>query len=1012
MFAATDKEYANIMNKRSGGRIKVDQDEWGVKVLVPTEEDPSLYNTYYVNHPGFSLNDFKKMGADAVLYLGPARVAAIPKGFTGRLLTATGSGFGTESTRDAVSVLAGGEWDPIHVFGGTIGIGFGQLASEGIGKIMQATAGTTLGPKRVSPDVARSVDLKVKQQAGTYTPVRMAAGGRIGPVYKTLPPERQKDTGRLYELTTGVKKRLRDAGIDPAEFNDEAILALNRIVQNNSQAVNILSGRTALSDIPMTNPQKAVQDDVIRYNQYTQQNPVEALQMQQLGRKGTLGNEIVEELHTLESNQVSAVNDLIEAMAGTKFYKENFREALRKKKLAGQKLNVEQIVQLREKLTFPHTPLAEKKKIRKQLKEAERKQKLDWRYPVAMETGDDIMTASGGVSSNVVVKNALLQEKLAEKASFKKLTGKEFLDLLDEYRDTITTATDPFIKQVGRIGKPFEELQGLVDTKSTWARRTFPIGRKKLGQANLDKIESLLEEITSQYKTTAPKTAAEQKDFQHINSLVETAHTESFSNIAKYMAQRNMNYKEKQKLLKVLKRQRTLYFKSANKYTEEIEYNIEDVFKQRKKQAEKWKEQKQIDENQDVNVVAYGQMYEWQQQQRDAIQEVDMLVNELFSAPDYLTKKNVQEINNTLQKHVREQSVDPEEFLKGGPIASTGGHAVYEFRKQVLKKIILPGNIRRIEQGSFAEARRALYDIGMHLNTQLKDKKGLVKAAFAPGKDQDDISGQVVQRLERLAKDLQDINKVNYGEWKQTDKTNFRERVQAAFQRFTVPRQGAATAGKSGPAVISKDNTQWQNVVNEVVKLFHTMGIGATIWTTASFLNYPGYALTAAALTGVGGYALTHSKALPGRVLKNLLAKSSGQAATDRVIHKLPPSFLKLKYADRRGMLPTAMRAGTYAVLPDTAAWTAGTTALEAGWDLGSYLGPYRAVLPGAYIGTKAGVGIYKGTKKRLKKIPSRVLKGTTRAGKAGVKAGVKAGASAAGQGVKKGAQAVVEQLK
>ena len=201
-----------------------------------------------------------------------------------------------------------------------------------------------------------------------------------------------------------------------------------------------------------------------------------------------------------------------------------------------------------------------------------------------------------------------------------------------------------------------------------------------------------------------------------------------------------------------------------------------------------------------------------------------------------------------------------------------------------------------------------------------------------------DISRLVVRKLERLAKDLDDINKVNYGEWKQVDKTNFQGKVQAAFQRFTVPRQGAATAGKSGPAVIAKENTQWESIVAEVLKLMQTTGISAGLWLTATLSPYPGYALTAAALTGLGGYALTHSKAMPGRIVKNLLAKSSGQAATDRVLHKLPPSFLKLKYGDIRGPLPTVARAATYAALPDTAGWTVGKTAYTLGHDIGEFV--------------------------------------------------------------------------
>ena len=255
------------MNSLSDGRIKVDSDEWGTKVLVPREDDPQQHDAYYVNHPGFSLNDLKRFAADMVAYLPAARMAGIPKGFSGRVLTAAGTGLLTEAVRDTASIAAGGEWNPLNVFGGTVGIAFGQAASEGIGKILQAGVGLAASPKRVSPDVAKSVDLRTKVLASTEF-------GRKRPVYRTLPVERRKDTGRLYELTPKMKSRLKDAGIDPNEFNDEAILALNRIVHNNSQAVNILSGRTALGDIPMTNVQKAVQDDVISYNQYTQQNPV------------------------------------------------------------------------------------------------------------------------------------------------------------------------------------------------------------------------------------------------------------------------------------------------------------------------------------------------------------------------------------------------------------------------------------------------------------------------------------------------------------------------------------------------------------------------------------------------------------------------------------------------------------------------------------------------------------------------------------------------------------------
>ena len=44
-----------------------------------------------------------------------------------------------------------------------------------------------------------------------------------------------------------------------------------------------------------------------------------------------------------------------------------------------------------------------------------------------------------------------------------------------------------------------------------------------------------------------------------------------------------------------------------------------------------------------------------------------------------LLPKDVKKINETLQNYVKKQSLDEAEYAAGGPVMSTGAHAVYEF---------------------------------------------------------------------------------------------------------------------------------------------------------------------------------------------------------------------------------------------------------------------------------------------------------------------------------------------
>ena len=1005
MFAATDKEYANIMNARSGGRIKVDKDEWGYKVLVPRDDGSNEHDIYYVNHPGFSMNDFKRAGADMLVYLSPARLAGIPKGLSGRMLAATGSGFGVEVGRDVASKAAGGEWDPLHVFGGVIGIGFGQLASEGIGKLLQAGASAVARPKRFTADETKGVDVRAKGVAkGSF---------RVGNVYKTLDPKIQNKTGRLYEFTPRVKTRLTAAGIDPSDFNDEAILALNRIVKNNSDAVDRISARTVLSDIPMTNVQKAVQDDMIHYSKYSQLNPVESLQIQQLGRKGALGNEIVEELHTLESDQVAAVGDLIDALAGTKLYQQYFRQQDRKGVLAGA------------------TP------------SSEARVGLD-----ALENVDDIIRQTGAVSDKDLLKSAIAGGELApvypgrfgevieDLANDPDKVFEPWVDDMYNLANRIDLVKDSLLKRSagsriksaiggyahqvdssGRLSRGIESGATSFRTlfgggwKSDKSGRDFKlqprewfVPKKKLRKADIEQLETAFSDITKEYVKNYPKgNSAAQAHAHTKNNLVEAAHTEAFGIIAKHLSRAGVSYKDKQHLMKLLKKERTLYFKSANQYTQEMKDDVDRLFTtvqqgQRERLAEdplflrmgKPEQRETLADATMANMPGDTGSY------RKILNEADELVDWLFDAGDFIGKKQIGEINKRIKDHVANQSYSAAEAAAGGPIGSTGNNALFAFRRALLRKIVLPKSIRRVEEGSFPAARRSLYDMGKHLNKMLAQHKDTIRAGFAPAKGEVDISGEVVKRLERLANDLHDVNKVNYGEWRQPGlPTNFRKKVKAAFDRFTVPTtRQSSVAGSTGPAVITKKNTQWQAFVGEVMKLVQTTGLGSMVMTTAMLSPYPGYAITGAALTGLGGYALTHSSAMPGRFVKQLLAKSSGQASTPSVLYQNPTGWQRWKYGGRRGMAPTASRAATYALLPDAALWTAGRAALGLGYDISDTLqGPYKYTPLGAALLLKGGAAV-----------PGLAI--------TGAKYGAKEGAKAAGRGVKAGARKGAEKVR
>ena len=272
--------------------------------------------------------------------------------------------------------------------------------------------------------------------------------------------------------------------------------------------------------------------------------------MQQLGRKGVLGNEIVEELHTLESNQVSAVNDLIEAMAGTKFYKENFQQALRQKRLSGEKVSAE-----------------------------------EWNRLQAMQTGEDILSAKGGVDPQVVVRNTLLAEQLRGA-----LTGKDFMKV---YMDPTTKKVfdyyvanpgeKPWMASLGRIGQNMEELDKLLAGKWRTTQRTATSTAVKK-QNTVDRIEDLLEGITRQYKTSVSRIPEEASSISQNNSVVEGVHTEAFAKVANYMANTKIPVKQRERLVKALKRQRTLYFKSSNNYAKKLEQDIEEIFEKSKKE--------------------------------------------------------------------------------------------------------------------------------------------------------------------------------------------------------------------------------------------------------------------------------------------------------------------------------------------------------------------------------------------------------------------------------------------
>ena len=851
-FLSSDLDSQKKMLENWG--VEISQDSYGNPVIV-RDGKPA-----YINKPGPSSSDARDFVADMIAYLPAAKLVGMAAKPVSRALTAVGAGVGTEYVRDYLGDKAKGEdvnFENISNLGTGLTLGVGQVVGEIITAVARGAASTIAKPKLTG-------DRTKKHDKSDKAP-------RIGPVYKTTSPEVKKSTGRVYEFTRGVKNRLIDAGIDPDEFSDEAILKLNDIVQNSPGLVDRATARSALSDIPMTNLQGSIDENVLGYDPVKQMDAITKLKYSQEARLGTYGKDIQEKFNRIDEQQLKSVDDLIAELAGTEFFRDQIvkREAVARRTGDDYKFSPEEM------------------KILQQSEHYEPRQ-----------------------SPKNLIKDQATQYRT-------ELPRKRDTERMQQYEAMINKVfTNKRMKT-----EDFEQLSSAIEDVVNRLGQAIPRGKGK-GRGLYDRNVA-----NSEYDYLFRSV------LQNLDSLKEPL--PDFSSSVKV-----------QQVVALLKKSRSRYNRSSMQVAEELADRPLDA--------------------EDLDVVGF--------------------TDELFNANKVLNKKATEKLYERLQQNLvgavayvrtpldkrstRVEDYTPfyESFAESPLAGSTVSDAIGALREQVLRKTIYPPQLLKQVQSptNAASAAQQLKLIADHMNATLETSMPVLKAVYGFQSRAGDRGSDLIEdRIRRLAADLDSVAKANYGNWNQTQQTNFKKKVKAAFTNFSDLRRFAAPT--------QAEKTKTQEVLDTIGTAAYRLAIGGVLGVGATAaLNAPDFVIASVGTgTALGSNMLLSPKSLLGSKLSKILEQSTATNIADSMIEGSAPFTRSMSPYARRGVIPTGIRAATMAGGERGYSHAFEDNTLDTWLGIGKGVGkvgmfvlPYAATTRGAVYGAKkTKSGISKGAK-------------------------------------------------
>ena len=813
-FISSDLDKQSKLLEKWGATLS--QDSYGNPVVIKDGKP------LYINKPGLSWADARDLSMDALWFIPAGMLASIPAKIGGRVAAAGLSGTATEYTRDPISDIAAGEEVDFNHASNLL-TGGAVLGGQLLGEVVQilARAGiSTLGKPRQTKEGRLDKQAKSGEKLPRVKPA---------PIYKTTSAVVRKKTGRLYELTEGVKKILAKEGIDIDDISDDNILALNDLVQNSVGNVDRTAVRTATSDIPMTNLQAAVKDNVLDYDTLKQMNPIEKLHWNQAARRGEYGDDIRNKLETIDDKQIQSINNLISDLAGTKTYKERLNKEVREGKLKGSDPKDYEVGATDRNIL-------------------DQSELYDQVQNPAAVIKQQANTQRTGFTNKADLNNVARVNELLTK---KNLKNEDVRAVRDMIRDSV--------KQ---------------------------ISSKKVKDVDLTKIEDPTDYITGNLRTRGQVMNNYDDIFRAVVSQLGSIKNDNM----KYM------------LINELKKSRSRYYKDAQQYANQLSDKVADIG-----DLEQHEMAKLVDELFDADIVL----------DKSKVDKIYYELQNSIVAPPFaqrFSKAYHDKLDTGLSGVDRtqfEQGVKQiEREIDRAPfVGSTGFAAVSAFREQVLKKAIYPAELLRTSPTSYPQAAQQLKLISDHLNETLTKNMPIIKAAYGYFGKKDGNKGAkfVEQRLTRLAQDLDSVAKANYGNWSQVQQTNFKKKVEAAFNNF-------ADISKF-PAPTQLDRTKFQDFLAATRRTFYGGTIGSILGiTSSSILGVPEAAIAVAGgSAALGSNIFLSPKSFLGSKLSKILEESTALNQADSMIKGSAPFERSLTPYSRDGAIPTGIRALTYA---------------------------------------------------------------------------------------------------
>ena len=742
----------------------------------------------------------------------------------------------------------------LHNITAAAGAGGAQLIMEIAGPIVRFLTNQIAQPRRQPGNVAEG-------QSKTKSADSL---NRIGPIYKTTSDKVRKETGRMYELTDGVKKTLIAEDIPVDEFTDDAILALNQIVQNSPGIVGGAAARKALSDLPMTDLQGSINSGKMKWDAQRQQTPTDKLIENQEARAGRVGPEVQGDLRDIDAQQLQAVEKFIAEMSDTNFFKKRLASEDRMYRAQGKKPYTEEEDGMRF-YSEAHFPDSERKIL------------------AQSDIYEDPMTpapAGAIIKQQAVVDRPDVYVPVAP-------SDRYYPDQLAKIFDKPNLTSKDIDKIVEIVEDSTRQVRQLKESKPGKINKQDPDKDIKAQRAAIKELAEEHGTDPAAFEEQVRRITNERKQFRAGRILNQN------DNVMRLVIERLDDIKDphtKNLIISKLKSNRTDFYRYAKSLEKELEFISKDF----------------------DGIESPAQMSAYV----DNLMNMDAVLNpsQVKKIRDALARNMSNAVDVGIQVNPGkdwDRALASVEVDRAGFPGSSIGEATALFRQQVLRKTVLPRALRDPKESvNTPEIAAKLKLISDHLDDTLDDNMPTVRAAFGFNEAGDTTGARYLDRkLRRLQKDLRSIAQANYGNWNQTQQQHFAKKVEVAFTHFSDT--------SDFPVPTSKVRTQLQSTLHRAGDAIADGMLGGTLMgTAAAFTGIPEVAL-ATGILGGGIVGLLSAKGVLGRAITKTFGRAKAAMNMEDMIEGAAPFAPITDIASRSGTYPAAARAGVQAGVKD-----------------------------------------------------------------------------------------------